>query len=116
LPDASGNALHRAKLALDGPAARRLPAPLIRLLTAARGARMPVMLSHDAGRYLCNYLCWRAAETAAKPGGPRFAAFVHVPQVRQVPRPRGAKSRFSLDELARAGTRLLLTMSAAVRR
>ena len=54
-------------------------------------------LSRDAGRYLCNYLCWRAAEAAVKPGGPRLAAFVHVPPLRRKPRPRRAKARLDAD-------------------
>ena len=55
--------------------------------TAAHGgaaAGVPAALSHDAGRYLCNYLCWRAAE-AADSGGPRLTAFIHVPSVRRSP-------------------------------
>ena len=58
---------------------------------AARAARVPVVRSRDAGRYLCNYLCWRGTEAAAKPGGPRLAAFVHVPMIRRKARPRGGK-------------------------
>ena len=52
-----------------------------RLLMAARAAGVPTALSYDAGRYLCNYLCWRAAEATCN-RGPRFAAFIHVPAVR----------------------------------
>ena len=56
-----------------------MPTPARRLLAAVRAARVPATLSRDAGRYLCNYLCWRATEAARKTGGPRLAAFVHVP-------------------------------------
>src|SRR5882672_8050254 len=66
LPDVGGDSVQRTKLAPGGPAAISLPASTIHLFTAARAARVPVMLSRDAGRYLCNYLCWRAAEAAAK--------------------------------------------------
>ena len=41
-----------------------LRTPAQRLLSAARATGVPVALSRDAGRYLCNYLCWRAAEAA----------------------------------------------------
>ena len=116
LPDAGAASIRRTKLVPGGPAAISLPAPAIHLSTAVSAARVPVMLSRDAGRYLCNYLCWRAAEAARKVGGPRIAVFVHVPRTRQEPRrPRG-KSRLSADDLARAGTSLLLTMAAAARR
>ena len=79
------------KIAPGGPPALALPAPTAPLLAAARAARVPAMRSHDAGRYLCNYLCWRAAEAAAIPGGPRLAAFVHVPMIRRKARPRRGK-------------------------
>jgi pyroglutamyl-peptidase len=116
LPDVGGASVRRVKLAPGGPATLTLPAPAVDLLAAARSARVPVIRSRDAGRYLCNYLCWRATEAAVKSGGPRMAAFVHVPPVRQTSRPRRAKSRLCADDLARAGTRLLLTMTAAARR
>jgi pyroglutamyl-peptidase len=113
LPDAGGKAARRAKIAAGGPSARALPAPTRPLLAALRDARVPAELSRDAGRYLCNYLIWRAAEAAAKPGGPRLAAFIHVPLVRRGPRRRGKKPRLSLDELTRAGTGLMVALAAA---
>ena len=108
LPDAGGVALKRHAIDPGGPAAIALPAPARELLGAARAARVPVVLSRDAGRYLCNYLCWRAAEAARKPGGPAIAAFVHVPMIR--------KSRLSANDLVRAGTRLIMVIAAAARR
>ena len=117
LPDVKGATVHRTKIAPGAPAALTMPAPAQHLLAAARTARVPVMLSRDAGRYLCNYLCWRAAETAAAKGGPRLAAFIHVPPIARVPRPRRPnKPRLSHDDLARAGTRLLMALAAAARR
>src|SRR5581483_10133505 len=114
LPDAGGFARAR-KIARDA-SARPLPAPAMPLLAAARAAHVPAMRSHDAGKYLCNYLCWRAAESAQKPGGPRLATFVHVPPVARVPRRRGSKPQLTLADLARAGERLLMVMAAAARR
>ncbi len=78
LPDAGG-AARAVKIAPGGPPALALPVPTAQLLAAARAARVPVIRSHDAGRYLCNYLCWRAAEAAGKKDSPQVAAFVHVP-------------------------------------
>ena len=54
-------------------------APAQRLLAAARSARAPVALSRNAGRYLCNYLCWRATEAAQASGGPAIAAQMDRP-------------------------------------
>jgi pyroglutamyl-peptidase len=117
LPDVKGATVHRSKIAPGGPMALSMPAPTVRLLNAAKGTRAPVMLSRDAGRYLCNYLCWRAAEAAAAKGGPRLATFVHVPPIQRVPRPRQPDNpRLSLDDLARAGSGLLRALAAAARR
>lgn len=114
LPDASG-AARTMKIAPGGPSTVALPAPTMRLQSAVRAARVPVVRSYDAGRYLCNYLCWRGTEATTKPGGPRLAAFVHVPMTRRAPRPRRGKSHLSADDLARAGARLVMVIAAAAR-
>jgi len=116
LPDAGGQSARRTKIAPGGPSARALPAPALRLLTALHEARVPAELSRDAGRYLCNYLIWRAAEAAVNPHGPRLATFIHVPQIRRGPRRKTNKPRLSLDDLARAGTRLMVALATAARR
>ena len=116
LPDVSGAVRPHHSIVPDGPAAIALPTPARHLLAAARAARVPVALSRDAGRYLCNYLCWRAAETAAKPGEPAIAAFVHVPPIDHKMRPRRGKPRLSADNLVRAGSRLIMVIAAALRR
>jgi pyroglutamyl-peptidase len=116
LPDATNAALKRHTIAPGGPAARAMAAPMQHLLIAARQARVPAAFSRDAGRYLCNYLCWLAAGAVAQPGGPRLAAFVHVPLTGHGPRRRGARRRFTAEDLTRAGTRLLLAMATAARR
>lgn len=117
LPDVKGATAHPAKIAPGWPTTRSMPAPAIRLLSAARTAHVPTVLSPDAGRYLCNFLCWRAAEAAATPGGPPLAAFIHVPPVPRVQRPRQPdKPRISQKDLTRAGTGLLMALTAAARR
>jgi pyroglutamyl-peptidase len=116
LPDAAGDGLRRSKIAPGAPAALILPLPAAHLLAATRAAQVPAALSRDAGRYLCNYLIWRAAEASGN-GGPPLAAFVHVPLTRRTPRPRRpGKARLTAADLARAGTRLVLAMAAAARR
>ena len=71
-------------------------------LAAARAARVPAVLSRDAGRYLCNYLCWRAAEATRRKGGPRLAAFVHVPKVARM---RAAAGQAAGDDAGRSRPR-----------
>jgi pyroglutamyl-peptidase len=118
LPDAGGASLRRHTIVAGGPAAVAVPAPARQLLAAARAARVPATLSRDAGRYLCNYLCWRAAEAAGRPGGPQVAAFIHVPKLgrAQAPRARIKKGRPILADLARAGGAILSAAAVAARR
>jgi len=115
-PDAGGSVPAGRAIALRRPARLLLPVPARRLLAAARLAGVPVALSRDAGSYLCNYLCWRAAAAAAKTGGPRLAAFVHVPPIRRNPRPRRRRKphALTLADLIRAGAALLVAMSAGL--
>ena len=115
LPDAGGAALSRHAIVPGGPATIALPAPTRTLLAAVYASHVPAALSSDAGRYLCNYLCWRAAQATAKPGGLRLAAFVHVPMIRRKVRPRRYTSRLSAADLARTGIRLVMVIAAALR-
>jgi pyroglutamyl-peptidase len=101
LADAAGKTPRRHRIESRGPAAVRMPAPAHDLLAAVRGAGVRVRRSRDAGQYLCNYLCWRATEATRKTGGPKLAAFIHVPL--------GETASY----LARAG-RALLKATAAV--
>ena len=105
----AGRARDRAR-----QAAARGRAPFARLLGAARATRMPTRLSRDAGRYLCNYVYWRALE-ASRSGTP-LAQFIHIPSVPLVPRRPGRKRRIAHAALARAGEAILLALLAAHRR
>jgi pyroglutamyl-peptidase len=116
LPDAAGSSLRRQGIAACAAAALPMPAPTRPLLAAVRGTGVPAALSRDAGRYLCNYLCWRAAEAAGQPRGPHLAAFVHVPNIARGARRPGKHRRLTLDDLTRAGNTILTALVAAVRR
>jgi pyroglutamyl-peptidase len=102
LPDAGGCIPPCAVIDQDAPATLPLPAPAQRLLLAAQSGGVSAALSHDAGRYLCNYLCWRAAQ-AASDGGPRLVTFVHVPPVHRLPSLRSRHRSLTLDELIETG-------------
>jgi pyroglutamyl-peptidase len=112
-PDIGGSAPRGTKIAPGGPVDMALTTPARRLLAALRGARVPARLSRDAGRYVCNYLCWRAAETARRPAGPRIAAFVHIPAVPRGARRRSKRRMLSLGDLTRAGSALLAAVATA---
>src|SRR5262245_8689436 len=60
LPDVGGKRPQAAIISSVAPVALALQAPAYRLVRAVRATGMPAAPSRDAGRYLCNYLSWRA--------------------------------------------------------
>jgi pyroglutamyl-peptidase len=114
LPDVSGVARGHHAIQPNGPAVLAMPAPAQRLLAAIRTTRVPATLSHNAGRYLCNYLCWRAAEAASKKNGPRLAAFIHVPKVARFAHRPGKNRGLTLNDLTRAGGAVLTAVAGLV--
>jgi pyroglutamyl-peptidase len=115
LPDVSGHIPMTATILPEAPAALPLRVPAQRLLMAARSAGVPAAVSRDAGRYLCNYLCWRATEAACN-GGPQVAAFIHVPIVRRIEVRPAPHRRLTFDELVTAGEAIVRAALAAARR
>lgn len=117
-PDAAhAHAVNRTIIA-GGPARVRFGPHTPRLLCAARATGIDARISQDAGAYLCNYLSWRAIEATRQPGGPRHAAFIHVPQI-----PRGRAFRriasrppVTFEQLVDAGEAMLLEMARIARR
>jgi pyroglutamyl-peptidase len=95
-----------------------LPAPAQRLLAAAHTAGARAALSRDAGSYLCNYLCWRASESATSAGGPQVATFVHVPLVRPLTTTTPGATPRTLADLINVGEAIVAaaTMAARIRR
>lgn len=112
-PDVSGHRPDEGAIARGQPALRGA-APFARLLTATRTARVPARTSRDAGRYLCNYVYWRALE-ASRSGTP-LTQFIHIPPVANRSHPRGRRRRVSHAALVRAGEAILLALLAAHRR
>ena len=98
---------------LRGKEHQRGAAPFVRLLGAAHTARVPVRTSRDAGRYLCNYVYWRALESSRSG---TLAQFIHIPWVPLVKRRPGRKKRMTHARLARSGEAILLALLAARRR
>lgn len=117
LADASGRLARQWSIVPGGPARLRGRAPFGPLLVATRATRTPVRLSRNAGRYLCNYAYWRAAEIAT-PAAPRVVQFVHVPQLAHTARPVAPTRRRSvtMPDLVRAGEAILRVLAAAARR
>ncbi len=115
MPDASGRTLGRRTIVPGAPSAMPFLTPARHLLTAFRSARVRVVQSRDAGRYLCNFLCWRALETARK-NGPHVIAFVHVPPIPRTARRLTKHRKPGLADLTRAGNAILIALVAAARR
>jgi pyroglutamyl-peptidase len=114
LPDVTGG-LSAGRMIARGAPGERLFVPWCRgLPRALRTARVPAYLSRDAGRYVCNYLCWRAIEQTG-PEGP-LLAFVHVPKIVHGPHRRRSRRALTADDLVRAGAVLLLAVTAEARR
>lgn len=101
-PDADGTPVRRTSI-VPGASAQNFGPHTPRLLRAALGTGVDVRPSRDAGRYLCNYLSWRGIEATRASGGPRLAAFVHVPLIAS----DAASRRMTADDLARAGEAIL---------
>jgi pyroglutamyl-peptidase len=92
-------------------------APLLRMLNAARQVKQSSVLSRTAGRYLCNYLYWRALEASHRADGPKIVAFVHVPPVRKSGMKRSATSAagFTSAQLRAVGEAILVAMAQGLR-
>ena len=114
-PDAQGGMRGRSAIT-TGVDAMNFGPHTLRLLRAARGTGIDAQLSRDAGRYLCNYLCWRALEAVRDGKVPRLAAFVHVPLVAPAMRRALPTPRPTLEHLVDAGEAMLLQMVAMARR
>jgi len=106
--DASGY-LPRSAAIVRGAAHMRMRLPASRLARAARRAGVATQTSRDAGKYLCNYLCWRATEVTS----PRPAAFIHVPPVTRKSLRRGSR-KLNPATLQRAASAILAEFAACL--
>ena len=109
-PDAGGHRPRHGVIKLYGPAALAGNAPFARLAGAAR-----TRLSRDAGRYLCNYVYWRALEQLR---GPRpLVQFIHIPPVGTKPRRRRRlRQPPTLAQFLKSAEAILIALIAASRR
>ncbi len=79
-PDAAHTQVRLTAIDPDGDALQFGPHTEL-LLRAAQATGIDARRSRDAGRYLCNYLSYRAIEATHHDNGPRLAAFIHVPLI-----------------------------------
>jgi len=110
-PDADHTRVRKGSIAAGADALLFGP-HTAKLLRVAMSTGVDARASRDAGSYLCNYLSWRAIETANKGSGPALAAFVHIPPLARngAPQRKGEVRRVTLDDLADAGEAMLLEL------
>jgi len=113
-PDADGTRVRKGSIAA-GTEALMFGAHTTRLLRAALATGIDARASRDAGSYLCNYLSWRAIEATRRDGGPRLAAFVHVPLLARNGTAR-IPGGITLETLVDAGEGMLGEMIKLTRR
>ncbi len=114
-PDADHDATRGQTIAPGGPTHLAFGTHALPLLQAARATGIAAMLSHDAGRYLCNYLSWMAIVAARRQVRAPVVAFIHVPLVARPPAASTATG-IGFEELVDAGEALLTTMVKLARR
>ena len=113
-PDVVGDRPSAGIIALGEPVTRMGRAPQRALLAAVRAQRLPVRLSHNAGRYLCNFAYWRALTLTEVSHAP-LVSFIHVPAVRRAPVRPTARRRLTSGDLLRAGEAALTALIVAAR-
>lgn len=109
-PDAAQTRSRKGSIGL-GPDAMMFGPHTAKLLRAARATGIAARTSRDAGAYLCNYLSWRAIESAGTDDYLRLAAFIHVPLLaRGIASMRRGSGRITMEELVDAGEAMLMEM------
>ena len=109
-PDAAQTRVRKGSIGL-GPDAMMFGPHTAKLLRAARATGIDARPSRDAGAYLCNYLSWRAIESAGTDKHLQLAAFIHIPPLaRSGTSLRKGVSRITLEELVDAGEAMLMEM------
>ena len=117
-PDAGRTRIGLGRIAAGEDEALAFGPHTTRLLRAVLQTGIAAKSSRDAGRYLCNYLCWRAIEASTASPRPPLMAFIHVPLVPRgtVSQRRAARPRVSFEQLVDAGETILFEMIREARR
>jgi pyroglutamyl-peptidase len=107
VPDSDGDQRAGVPIVVGAPAAHPSTLPLDAMVATAARAGEPVVLSNDAGGYVCNHVFFTAQHLAATRYPNCRSGFVHVPMT---PAPSPAFAR--LVALVRAWIPLLVRGSA----
>jgi pyroglutamyl-peptidase len=113
-PDAAQTRVRKGSIG-RGPDALMFGPHTAKLLRAALATGIDARASRDAGAYLCNYLSWRALESAATDDHLQLAAFIHIPLLARDATPQRQR-RITLEELVDAGEAMLMEVVKLTRR
>jgi pyroglutamyl-peptidase len=113
-PDRIGHIPKTYAIRPGAPSSLRGRAPFARLLDAARATGIEARLSRDAGRYICNYVYWRALDAVEKAGRPDIVVFIHVPKLRSRDRQRSKIPRPTLPQLVHAATAVMIAANTKI--
>lgn len=79
IPDINGAQLAGQKIVMDGPEMYLSTLPVERMLAALQTAKIPAVVSDNAGRYVCNHVFYCARHEIDQLGLDTSCGFVHVP-------------------------------------
>jgi pyroglutamyl-peptidase len=78
-PDATGALPPTDVLRHDGPPSRETRLPVTKIVDRLTALGLPVCVSDDAGRYLCNAVLYHSLGHAEASHSPMTSGFVHIP-------------------------------------
>jgi len=81
IPDNAGNLIEDEPVDPTGPPTYTTTLPLEVMLAAMQATGVPVRLSDDAGRYLCNEVLYTALHYARHHRRPERVGFIHLPHL-----------------------------------
>jgi pyroglutamyl-peptidase len=114
-PDASHAQVRSRTLEAGAESTKKFGPHTTKLLRAAQSTGIDARSSLSAGFYLCNYLSWRAIEATHQEGGPRLAAFIHVPLVPRDGAHQRNHSAVTVEQLVDAGEAMMMEMVGLVK-
>jgi pyroglutamyl-peptidase len=78
--DATGILPSAARLAPEGPEVVASAIPVARIMVRLRRLGLPVSISRDAGRYLCNAVLFHGLVHRSATGEAPITGFIHIPE------------------------------------
>ncbi len=104
--DACGDMPDATRLSCDGPAMLRTRLPIAHIAMRLRRRCLPVSLSRDAGRYLCNAALYHSLDRIRREGWNTRSGFVHLP-VEIGDHRRIGKSRLMMHDAVAGGLEII---------